>query len=104
MTRRLSEVEIGLWYEAGNLSQRFEVVAMDNADHTIEIQYADGTLEEIDYESWSSLDAEDCSPPDDDSGVFDIDPGEADVDALLMRMDADDGPDIEQIGFGDTLY
>jgi hypothetical protein len=32
----------------------FEVVALDDHDGTIEVQYFDGTLEELDLEDWKS--------------------------------------------------
>ena len=42
---------IGDWYrlDSGSL---FEVVAYDDDDGTIEIQYFDGTVEEMDIEDW----------------------------------------------------
>ena len=42
---------IGSWYslEGGEL---FEVVAVDDADGTVEVQYHDGTLEEMALEDW----------------------------------------------------
>ena len=44
---------IGEWYRhtGGDL---FEVVAFDEDDGTIEIQYFDGTVEEMDTEDWDS--------------------------------------------------
>lgn len=102
MGRLLREVEIGFWYESDN-NARFEVVAMDEDHHTIEIQHFDGTLEDIDYESWSQMEVQDSAPPDDDSGAFDTEPGDYDVNEVLMSG-LDEQTDIEQIGYGDTLY
>lgn len=108
MGRLLREIEIGLWYEAADESGRFEVVAMDDTSHTIEIQYIDGTVGEIDYEAWSQLGATDSAPPDDDSGAFDTEPPDHDAHDMLqgaMFMGSWDerSPDIEQIGLHDTL-
>ncbi len=104
MGRLLRDVEIGLWYENVDNNGRFEVVAMDEADHTIEIQYFDGTLEEIDYEFWSQMGVEESAPPDDDSGALDSEYADYDVNELLTSGFDDSAQDIEQISYGDTLY
>jgi hypothetical protein len=68
---------IGEWYRATG-GDTFEVVAIDDDDGTIEIQYFDGTVEEMDVEDWVSqwddgvLEA--AEPPEDWSGSVDVDP------------------------------
>ena len=70
---------IGEWYRmrSGDL---FEVVAVDESDATIEIQYFDGTLEEMEMDDWVSEfaagDIEEAEAPEDWSGSVDIDPVE----------------------------
>ncbi len=44
---------VGAWYRL-NGGPPFEVVALDDHDGTIEVQYLDGTLEELDMEDWKS--------------------------------------------------
>ena len=44
---------IGDWYRLSGGSL-FEVVALDEDDGTIEIQYFDGTVEEMDVEDWEA--------------------------------------------------
>ena len=44
--------EIGDWYRQTNGGALFEVVSYDEDDGTVEIQYFDGTVEEIDIEEW----------------------------------------------------
>lgn len=44
---------IGEWYK-GTASQKFEVIAYDEDDGSIEIQYSDGTVEEMDIEEWDA--------------------------------------------------
>ena len=44
---------IGDWYRL-NGGASFEVVALDEDDGTIEIQYFDGTVEEMDVEDWEA--------------------------------------------------
>jgi len=66
---------VGQWYR-GVTNELFEVVALDDEDQTIEIQYFDGTGAEMDFESWNDqlldrmLDAADA--PEDWSGAVDV--------------------------------
>jgi hypothetical protein len=67
---------IGDWYrlDSGSL---FEVVAYDDDDGTIEIQYFDGTVEEMDVEDWEAQwedgALETAEAPEDWSGSVDVD-------------------------------
>lgn len=67
---------IGDWYSLRG-GELFEVVAVDDADGTIEVQYFDGTLEEIDIEDWqtqySAGEIEQAEAPEDWSGSVDVD-------------------------------
>jgi hypothetical protein len=66
---------IGDWYRL-NGGGLFEVVAIDDDDGTIEIQYFDGTVEEMDIEDWEAqweegaLEA--AEAPEDWSGSVDV--------------------------------
>jgi hypothetical protein len=66
---------IGEWYRL-NGGELFEVVALDEDDGTIDIQYFDGTVEEMDVDDWAAqwddgaLEAAD--PPEDWSGSVDV--------------------------------
>ncbi len=68
---------IGNWYRIRG-GDSFEVVAVDDDDGTIELQYFDGTIEEMDVEDWDAEgDAgvlEEVEPPEDWTGSVDIDP------------------------------
>lgn len=46
---------VGTWYLDTESSQHFEIVAIDEKQKTIEIQYYDGDIDEFDIESWGSL-------------------------------------------------
>src|ERR1700733_4253975 len=60
----------------GGTNELFEVVAIDDQDQTIEIQYFDGTVTEMDFDSWNEqlldelIDAADA--PEDWSGAVDV--------------------------------
>ena len=69
---------VGDWYRCwGDL---FEVVAFDDDDRTIEIQYHDGSLEELEMDDWNTR----CKSgalhlaesPEDYSGAMDFEPEE----------------------------
>lgn len=64
---------IGHWYRRPN-GDLFEVVAVDEQDATVEIQFFDGTIDEIDLETWPKLLMEQVGAPEDWSGAVDMDP------------------------------
>jgi hypothetical protein len=66
---------IGNWYRHEN-GEIFEVVATDPDDATVEIQYFDGTIEEIDFDSWEQMEIEEAEPPEDWTGSVDVDDDE----------------------------
>ena len=65
--------QIGHWYRRANRAL-FEVVAVDEQDGTIELQYFDGTIDEIDFESWPALLIERVRAPEDWTGSLDVNP------------------------------
>jgi hypothetical protein len=69
MTEELSPV-VGSWYK-DNEGGVFEVVALDEDDNYVEIQYFGGEIDEIDFDAWESLNLETVAPPEDWSGPFD---------------------------------
>jgi hypothetical protein len=84
---------IGNWYRitGGN---SFEVVAYDEDDGTIELQYFDGTVEEMDIEDWQAEQEngalEEVEAPEDWTGSVDVDPEEDDVRGALGYGDDED--------------
>ena len=77
---------IGQWFRRTG-GDSFEVVAIDQDDRTIEIQYFDGTVEELDFEEWNSRadgqEIERSSAPEDWTGSVDVDP---DDDSIGVRQ------------------
>jgi hypothetical protein len=69
----MSDVDpiIGNWYRNQETGNDFEVVALDEDAQTIEIQYFDGELEELDLDTWYDLPIEAIEAPEDWSGPFD---------------------------------
>jgi len=64
------EPEVGNWYKDEE-GMSFEVVAADEAGGTVEIQYFDGAVEELDAEAWYAMELVPREPPEDWSGPFD---------------------------------
>src|SRR5580693_4677320 len=74
---------VGQWYRDG-ANELFEVVAIDDQDETIEIQYFDGTVTEIEFDSWNEQLLDDAidvaDAPEDWSGAVDIETEDLDRD------------------------
>ena len=68
---------IGNWYRIQG-GDSFEVVAIDDDDGTIELQYFDGTVEEMDIEDWEAQwedgALETGEAPEDWTGSVDVEP------------------------------
>ncbi len=65
-------IEVGVWYRAPG-GEPFEVVALDLEAETIEIQYYDGAVEELDFDNWLELNAMRTAEPGDVvSGALDM--------------------------------
>src|SRR5262245_15100670 len=84
---------IGNWYRILG-SNSFEVVAWDEDDGTIELQYFDGTVEEMDIEDWQAEQEtgrlEEVEPPEDWTGSVDVDPEEDDARGALGNYGDDE--------------
>lgn len=61
---------VGEWYKdtEGHI---FEVVAMDEDENHIEIQFFGGEIDEMDFEAWESSVVESVEQPEDWSGPYD---------------------------------
>lgn len=70
-----AQPEVGRWYRTSS-GTTFEVVAVDEDDGTIEVQYFDGTVEELDLEDWepqrANNEIEEAEAPEDWSGSVDV--------------------------------
>ena len=70
---------IGKWYK-NKAGETLEVVAFDEDDGCIEIQYFDGTVEEQDMDYWNSQSLKVTNQPEDWSGSLDIERDDYGVD------------------------
>jgi len=60
------------WYQSQEKSQEFMVVALDDESRTVEIQYFDGSLEELDKDAWYEMDLEIVEQPENWAGAVDV--------------------------------
>jgi len=73
---------IGSWYRftGGDV---FEIVALDEDDGTLELQYYDGTIEEMELDDWYARcqlrEIEVAAAPEDWTGSVDVDSSEDDA-------------------------
>ncbi|GAA5317221.1 MAG: hypothetical protein AseanaTS_24250 [Candidatus Pelagadaptatus aseana] len=63
---------IGNWYYDPMEDQYFEVVAMDTDNGTIEIQYVDGEVGELDRELWKQMHPSTAPPPKSADAAFEL--------------------------------
>ncbi|MGD9841436.1 MAG: DUF6763 family protein [Steroidobacteraceae bacterium] len=78
---------VGDWYQDRE-GELFEVVALDADDHTIEVQYFDGTLEEFDGDDWIALLPREAEAPEDWTGPLDVEPEDHDDEAEPIVLPA----------------
>lgn len=88
------EPVVGAFYEDREEDGRtFEVTAFDENDGTIEIQYGDGTTDEIDLDDWYGMDLEQLESDeeeDEEDDVVDSDDTDEDDTDLDEDEDLDD--------------
>lgn len=69
---KVIEPEVGNWYQSALTRQTFEVVALDDHDNTVEIQYFDGDVAELDLDSWYRLELDNIPEPEDWTGPYEM--------------------------------
>jgi hypothetical protein len=60
------------WYSHLDKGQKFQVVAMDEDAHVVEIQYFDGAVDIVSEEDWEELDLDMIEPPANMAGPMDL--------------------------------
>jgi len=70
---KITYPSLGQWFKRPN-GTLLKVVAVDEDDSTIEVQYFDGTIDEIDREAWAEQFLIEVAAPEDWSGSVDMDP------------------------------
>jgi hypothetical protein len=95
----------GQWYESLDDEEVFQVLSVDEDAELIELQYEDGDVEEIDYETWQELDLDLTGQPEGWSGSEgeddDEDEDDFDEDEDEEDDDWDDDEDEDEDDYGD---
>ena len=93
----------GRWYKSLEDEETFQVLSVDEDAELIELQYEDGDVEEIDYETWQELDLDLTEEPEGWSGSDDEDNDDDDDDWDDDEDDEedDDEDDDDDEGYGD---
>lgn len=63
---------IGAWFFDRDDQQVFEVVALDDEEGTIEVQYLDGAIGEFDRENWEQLSLAPAAAPEDADVAYEL--------------------------------
>ena len=67
-----ADAVVGNWYQHRDKGQKFFVVAVDEDEGVIEVQYFDGSLEEIERRNWYGMELDVIDEPENWSGALDI--------------------------------
>ncbi len=84
------EPTVKQWYEDLENDETFQVLKVDEDKETVEIQYLDGEIEELDIDSWAELDLELTEEPEGWSGSDAADDEEDDEEEDDDDWDDDD--------------
>lgn len=78
----LTTPRIGHWYQDCSSNALFEVVAWDPDEGTVQVQYLDGEIADMDIESWTGTALRAAAAPEDWRSAFELD------DAVDLDRDA----------------
>lgn len=83
------------WYEDSE-GQALQVITVDDKEGTVEVQYHEGNVEELDLEAWFELQPEPIAPPEDWSAHMDDETyeEEEDYDSAGLILDEDGWADM----------
>ena len=70
MIGELEPIE-GNWYQHLDKERDFMVVDVNKREGTVDIQYFDGDIEELEMEEWEEMDLEEIESPEDWTGPLD---------------------------------
>ena len=88
----------GKWYENLEDGEVFQVLSVDEDSELIELQYEDGDVEEVDYETWQELDLDLTEEPEGWTGA---DEDEDDEDDDWDEDEDEDEDDEDEEDFDD---
>lgn len=84
---------VGNWYDSANFQESFMVIDCDRVDG-IEIQYRDGEIDTIDFDTWDTFHPHEIAEPEDANAPYGLTNDEDDMIKLLN--DIEDQEDLEE--------
>ena len=92
------EPAVGQWYENVEEDETFRVLTVNEDSETVEIEYLDGDIEEMDIEAWHEMDLEQTEEPEgwSDDADEDEDDEDEDWDEDEDEEDEDDEDDEDE--------
>jgi len=87
------EPTAGQWYENLEENESFRVLSVDEDAETIEIEYLDGDIEEIDLDTWAELDLDKVDEPEGWAGANEDDDDDDEEEEEEEDLDDDDWDD-----------
>lgn len=97
MRTRLQDATVGDWFATGTRDDCFEIVAIDNEEAEVAIQYYDGTVEEVDFVNWPLMEARTINPPKDWAGAFDNEHDDYDNEPVSLISMSDVVDNLDQL-------
>jgi hypothetical protein len=93
---------VGNWYQNMEKEITFEVVAIDEDEGTVEVQFSEGEIEEIDIDDWYEMTLEEAAEPDDWLGADEDVDEEEELEEIEELDDDDDLDDDEELDDDDV--
>ena len=75
---------VGTWYQDHIQDCVFEVVAIDTRKGTVEIQYYDGNIDELEREEWNASSITQIAEPEDWTAPYDLEPDELETPQAIL--------------------
>ncbi len=96
----ITDPTIGSWYKDVENNLTFKVVAIDEQDDTIEVQFTNGDISEYDNDTWYNSAFDNVEAPGDWSAPY----GDIETDDLgYSDTDVHENPDQENLNLSDIL-
>lgn len=82
---------IGQWYQDIAVNRLFEIIALDQYSATLEIQYEDGEIDELELDDWAQMTILQADPPEDWRNLFGLSDEQRlfSDDVLIVRSSGD---------------
>jgi hypothetical protein len=88
----VGKAQVGDWYQDEEKGQTFQVVSVDAASGTVQIQSFDGDLDSIEAEDWDEMELVAAAEPEDWTGALDgIEPDDVTEDDSASDRSATSG-------------